>query len=113
MIRNRYGLLFWLHATVIVIAYLSWLLLDWYWVIAAFALYQLQLFVLGDCILSRAQFGRIRPDGSQSSFCYQYLSWMGFTDRQFTVFSDYIMPPVTISLAVIGQLFLGLRPLWF
>jgi hypothetical protein len=111
--RSQFGVIFWLHCLVIAIGYASWRLFDWRIVIAGMLLYYVQLLVFRDCVLTSAQFGNRRTDGSRTTFYFHYLDALGVpvSNRATIIFADYVLPPTVALSAVWSQLLLGLQPL--
>ncbi|MEI8143622.1 MAG: hypothetical protein WCG48_03350 [Candidatus Berkelbacteria bacterium] len=61
-----------LHLLIIIPAYTSSFWLDWRLVIAGVFLYYLQIWILGGCVLTYAQFGRWNE-----SFSARAIMWLG------------------------------------
>ena len=114
MLRGTFGLIFWIHAAIILGGYFSWMLFDWPYVVVGFLLWHLQLALLGDCILTRAQFGNNRRGHPRTTFYYQYVHRMGISasNRQVVIVADYIVPVLAVALAFITQVLFGLHPIW-
>lgn len=98
------------HFLEIVAIWLSPFLVTWWLIIIGIAAYALQLLILGDCFMTRWQFGNKKRG---PTFYYFLLVKMGFSpDMQRVRFiADYIMPPVILGLALVWQLALNNKPL--
>lgn len=97
-----------LHVVLILLAYSSFVWLDWKLVIVGVGLYYMQLLVFGWCVLSLAQFDR-----EKISFHEWYLTKLGIkVNRKRLNFAlTWIIPFVIVGLAVIVQVGLHFAPL--
>ena len=105
-----YNWLFYVHITSTIISLLSWLLIDWVLIAIGIILFYLQPYVIGTCVLTKAQF-----KGKERSFYTYYLRKWGFnvTYEQVRAVIEYTFPPVVFCLALLWQLLLKHRPLLF
>ena len=101
-------LIFWLHVVLIVIAYFSFLYVDWIIILIVAVLLQIQYHIFNGCILTFLQMGR----GSEDTFLWYYLfanqklvtkQTINFTIRN-------ILPVIIIIFAIIAQEWFGLIP---
>lgn len=98
-----FGIIFWLHLAIIVLAYASPFLFHWKWIIPEIILLWVQSWVVGGCVLTHAQFGKHKNLSSYSV----YLELMGFHfERAHVSFVvTYIMPCLVLIIALVGKLF--------
>ena len=100
------------HLFLTVLAYLSWLWLDWR-ILAVLAVAHLILLeIAGGCPLAHAQF----PEDKNKRFYEWWMSKLGvkFTKRNrqpIFIFMRYVMPIVIIGLAILLQIGLNFQPL--
>lgn len=96
-----------LHIALIVMAYSSFVWLDWRLVVLGVGLYYIQLLVFGWCVLSLAQFDR-----EKISFHEWYMTKLGIkVNRKRLNFAlTWIIPFVIVALAVITQIVLHITP---
>ena len=99
-----------LHIIVIILIWASSFLFRWQLVIIGVILNYLQIRLLGDCILTRRQFDLKKRN---VTFHYFILIKMGFKPALHRVrfVTDYIIPSVLISIAIVWQLLLSKQPL--
>lgn len=67
--KKEFGLYFWIHALLLIPAYLSPLLFDWKLVILGAALLEIQYWLIGGCFLTHLQLGENR----NQTFIWYYL----------------------------------------
>ena len=69
-------------------------------------IYYIQEIILGYCVLTRLQFGRIQ---NESTFFLYYLAKLGLRVRRRTlvIVTDFILPPLVIVFAVLWQVVMG------
>lgn len=94
--------LFWLHALLIVAAWLSPLLFSWWLVAIGVGAYYAQLILFKGCILTAAEFGAANGD---ASFYGHYLRRFGLAvdERTVAIVIDYVLPTLLIALAALLQ----------
>ncbi len=102
-----------LHIVLQLLAFTSWLWLD-YKIIAAVALLHLvMLGVLRGCPLSHAQF-----PGDRDKRFYEWefeivgMHLVGRRRRQMRVFMQYILPIIILTAGILTQVAVGIRPLF-
>ncbi|HXK36713.1 MAG TPA: hypothetical protein VJ553_03980 [Candidatus Paceibacterota bacterium] len=113
MFRHDFGPIFWMHLAIIIVIILAPLLFD-VWIIAlGMLVYWLQLMVVGDCVLTRLQFGARERTGSSRSFYFHYLKKLGFVDdaARVTRFIDRTQPILILLVGIVWQWLLGFDPL--
>jgi len=106
--ENLFGLYFWLHLPLVLIANLSFLLADYRLIAFGVCLLLLQFFVLKGCILTIKQFRTYKD----MTFYTIYLEKIGFkfNRRKFMLYMKYVHPFVILLLAILIQLGLGYIP---
>ncbi|MEO6761711.1 MAG: hypothetical protein ABI220_05080 [Candidatus Saccharimonadales bacterium] len=95
-----------LHIIVILLAYSAPFWLDWRLVIAGVIVYYIQIFTIGGCVLSHAQF-----EDKKQSFHEWYLHKIGFTVNRtiLNVILRYVTPPALVGLALAFQVLLSIK----
>lgn len=93
-----------IHLLVIIVAYSSPFWLGWKLIIAAVALYFLQLAIFKGCILSTAQFGKGKP-GFTIYYTKRALLVCGLQigDRSLWYFYNLVLPLIIITVAWLWQ----------
>ena len=109
--KKDFGLIFWIHLVLIILVWLSPFLLSWYIILFFILLYHFQLFVFGDCILTKRQFKNRKR--SETFYSY-YLSKMGMriNKKRLVFFLDYVLPIILFFVSYVIQKF-GFRPFLF
>jgi len=99
----------WIHGLIILLIWLSPFLFHWLGILIGIALYVVQIIIVGDCILTRKQFG-VKKRGP--TFYYYLLVKLGFHPDMQRVrwISDYIMPVIIFLLAMMWQVVLHHQP---
>jgi hypothetical protein len=102
MIKKEFGLVFWLHLILIVFAYLSPFLFNFYIMIVLVLLYYLQIIIFNGCILTEKQFGK----QDHMTFYYPYLIKLGFSvNKKFVYYlMRWIMPLIVLMVSLVLML---------
>ncbi len=110
MNTSYYGPIFWLHCAWSVIAYFSWLLFSWWIVILGAAILQLQFFIFGNCVLTKAEFKEAAKDASWHAV---YLEKLGLkvNRRKVEIAVRYVAPAIVFALILVWQFALAQEPL--
>lgn len=110
-IKSDFGLIFWLHLSLIVFAYASPFLVSWHFIFLGVLTLLMQQIVCRGCILTRTQFG----EDPEMTFYYRYLTLIGFkvNKRLLKFLMAWIMPVIVFLWAVVWQLVLLNDPYWF
>lgn len=105
-----FGFIFWSHLLLILIAYSSPFLFNWKIIVFGSLILIIQYYIFGGCVLNKVQF-----DDANEVFLYPYITMIGLRISRyfFRIFIRYILPLILISLAVIWQVILGIKPLIF
>ena len=110
----KQSLLCGLHILIYVIAYTSWLWVDFRIIALSAILHVIMLEVLRGCPLSRMQF----PDDKEKRFYEWWLSKLGVNvtktperRRDVRIFMQYGMPVIIVLLGVLLQVVIGVNPL--
>lgn len=109
--KKDFGFIFWLHLTLIILAYLSPILFNWKLILFGVIILFLQELIFQGCFLTHAQFGKDR----YMTFYYRYLILMGFkpNKEKLKFLMAWIMPLIVLDLSLILQILLKFRPLIF
>lgn len=107
-IKNNFGIIFWLHLILILIAYSSPILFRWQLIFFGVLFLFLQQIIFQGCLLTHAQFGK-DPD---MTFYYRYLTLMGFrvNKKKLKFLMAWIMPLIVFSISLLLQKVLGIKP---
>ena len=109
--KKDFGLIFWVHLLLIILVWLSPILFSWKIILLLIFIYYLQLFVFGDCILTKKQFGN---EKREETFYSYYLCKIGFkiNKKKLVIFLDYVLPWILFIIAYSIQR-TGFEPLVF
>ncbi len=104
--ENLFGFIFWLHLSLILIAYLSPFLFNYKLILTGIIILFLEYAIFQGCILTNAQFGK---KDKNMTFYTIYLEMLGFhfNRKKLKFFIRYIMPFIVLALALIWQVMLG------
>jgi len=109
IIKNEFGLIFWIHLILIILVYASPFLFNWKLMILFVILYYLQIFIFNGCILTEKQFGKQK----YMTFYYPYLTKLGFKVNKKSLYylMRWFMPLILILISLFLQKILNLKPL--
>jgi len=104
---SDFGFLFWLHVCIILLILSSPFLFDWHLVLIIGCIYEIQIFALGNCVLTQMQFKK-----KEASFYEYYLSKLGFRPQRKTldIMLTYVIPILVLLTALLWQLLLKRKP---
>jgi len=110
-IKNDYGFIFWLHLFVIFFWYITPFLFSWYWLIIGVIFSYMQGLLINGCILTHKQFGKENND----TFWGYYLRKININLSKETakIIFFWLEPIVVLFMALVLQLSLNIKPLWF
>ena len=111
--EKDYGSTFWIHLIMVLIAYLSWTLFSWYYILVGIIIVRLSHFCFNGCIVTIKEFGK---ETDETTFIGYYLQKWGIikrNTRKVKWFIRNISPVIIFILAIIWQVLLGLKPLIF
>ena len=99
-IKGEFGLLFYLHLILIFTVWASPLLFPWYVVAIGFVLYNIQLYLVGNCLLTILQFKTNTPT---LGFYGHYSKYLGLEcyAKKIDWASDYILPSALLATSLI------------
>jgi len=105
------GIIFWSHLILILIAYSSPFLFSWKLILLGVVVLLTQFVVLKKCILTTLQFG----DKKYITFYTLYLEKLGlkFNRKKLYILMRYIMPFIVLLVALIWQILLKHKPIFF
>ena len=106
--KKDFGPIFWLHTTLELLEWFSFLLIDWQILFVLLVLLEIQYAVFGGCVLALAEFGK----GKNYTFTWYYLVkiFPNLDPVKTTWVLRYIVPILVLVLAVYIQVFLGYNP---
>ena len=101
-LKGEFGPIFWLHLLVIILVWTSPFWLPWPAILLFIIIYYFQIWLLGGCIFTQAQFKHVSHD---HSFYYHYLRKLGLRPdkRKLHVFLNYIAPWIILMSAYLYQ----------
>lgn len=104
-----FGVVFWIHLFLIILAYSSPFLFDWKLILIGVIMLLLQFIILKQCVLTTAQFG----DEKYMTFYTIYLEILGFKFRRKSIyiFMRYVMPFIVLIIALLYQVIFEFKPL--
>ena len=100
---KEFGKIFWIHLILILAAWSSPFWINWKFILFFIFLYYIQIFVIGDCILTRRQFNSKKRE---MTFYYFYLTKMGFKvdKKKIKFLADFVFPWIIFFIAVLWQI---------
>jgi len=107
--NNLFGVIFWLHIGLEIIAFSSPFLFSWWLILIAIIILSVQYYVVGGCIMNKWQFGKTED----VTFLYPYCKLIGLSIEleKLKFFMRVILPVIILSIAVIWQIFMGNAPI--
>ena len=99
----KFDLLFWLHLTIVLLAYISPFVLDWKSITVFLGLHFLQILIFGNCVLTIKQF---KVKETKESFTYEVVTQMmgfNFDKQRFHFILINIVPFVVLGVAIMWQ----------
>ena len=102
--KKDYGIIFWIHLAIIVMALLSPFWLSWEIILIGICLGYMQLFLFKGCIFTRFELG-----STEETFRGHYFRKIGFkiNSKKLKLFFYWIEPIMILSLAIIWQVIFG------
>jgi hypothetical protein len=106
--KKDFGLIFWLHTTLELLEWFSFLLIDWQILLFLLVLLQIQYSFLGGCVLAQAEFGKDK----NYTFTWYYLVkiFPNLDPKRTTLVLRYIIPILILALAIYFQVVVGYSP---
>lgn len=106
--RKDFGIYFWIHILLLILAYLSFLFVDWKIILIIVVLLQLQYSILGGCLLTHLEMGK---DKNETFLWYYLRKIYPKLDAKRTKFVIRVIVPVVILiLGLFFQIKLGFEP---
>lgn len=98
VVKKDFGFTFWIHLILIVFVWISPLIFNWEIILILILIYYFQLFVFGNCILTKKQFGEAKRE---ETFYSYYLEKMGIRvdKKKLVIFLDYILPFLLLGVS--------------
>ena len=116
MVKNDYGLIFWIHLLVILAYLITPFVLGWQWILLIVALFYVQNFFFKNCILTKAQLdNRGDVDESEKNFYAYYFKKMSpkVDPRWVKKYFAYSLMWTVFTISLIWQLVFSHQPYWF
>ena len=106
--KKDYGAIFWLHTTLELLEWFSFLLIDWQILLALLILLEIQYSVLGGCVLAHIELGKDK----NYTFTWYYLVkiFPNLDPKKTTFVLRVIVPFLILVLAIYLQVFVGYKP---
>ena len=97
--------MFWAHLAVIVLFYTTPFYLHWQFILIGVVLFYIQIFILGNCILTLREF----TGAGTTDFHYYYLTKLGIplNERATVFYTKYLAPLVILGMAILWQIVLS------
>lgn len=109
--QKHYGVFFWIHLALFLFSIFMWIFISWWIVVVVEIILQLQYWLLRGCILSKAEFGKGKDEACVP---YYLKKWNLIKDKEKTkIFIRYYLAAFRVSCALIWQLVLSFKPLFF
>ena len=107
--KGDFGPIFYLHTTLELLEWFSFLLIDWQILFSLLILLEIQYAVFGGCVLARAEFGKDK----NYTFTWYYLVkiFPNLDPKKTTWVLRYIIPILVLVLAIYLQVFVGYTPI--
>ncbi len=104
--------IFLIHTFLSLIFVLAFILFSWYLIIIGIIIYYLQIFLIGNCILTNIEFN---SSSKRNSWYHFYLTKLGFKlDRdKVNFFVIYIKPWIILCISLVLQIVFKINPLLF
>ena len=112
ILHSDFGLLFWLHLSLILLAYSSWFLFSWQWIILGSIILWIQYWFFDGCVLSQIHFGKERAQFTFVAYYFEKIN-LNFDKNKLTFFIRHIIPFLLMFLAIIWQIIFNKKPLIF
>ena len=107
--QKDYGSIFWIHLLINLIFIFSWLLFSWLIIVIGEIVLQLQYWLLGGCIFSKAEFGH-----DEACMPYYLKKWRFIKNKKKArKFIRYYLPIIVIAISLVWQILLNHNPLIF
>jgi hypothetical protein len=108
MKENEFGFWFWVHAVLLVPAYLSPIFFDWKLIVLGVVILQIQYWLIDGCILTHLEMGK---DKNETFIWYYLVKIFPTLNAKKTKFFIRIMVPIFLIIAgYIMQEYFGLHP---
>ena len=109
--RKDFGPVFWLHALLLIPAYLSPILVDYRLIIVGVIILQIQYWITGGCFLTHWEMG---PDNNETFMWYYLKKWYPKLDPKKTKFViRVVVPGALIIFGILLQVIYTFQPLLF
>lgn len=109
-LHSDFGLFFWLHLSLILLAYASWFLFSWWIVITGSIILWIQYWFFKGCILTQFHLGKSEGDSAFVSYYFEKIN-ISFDRNKLTFFIHHMVPLILILLTIIWQILLNKEPL--
>ena len=96
---------FWTHLFLIILIWASPFFINWKIIVFFIFLYYLELFIFGDCIITKKQFKTKKREMTFYSFLLEKTGF-NFSRKKIRYLADYIFPWLILAIALVWQLVL-------
>lgn len=107
--KRDFSIVFWVHLALILTIWASPVLFPWSAIAIGIPLYYLQIGVLGECVLTRAEFGTFKPTYGFYGHYSKYIG-LGRYARQIDWATGWILPGALGILGFVLQYLAGVGP---
>jgi len=110
-LQSDFGLIFYVHLVLILIAYSSPFLFRWQLILLGILFLYIQQIIFQGCLLTHAQFGK----DPHMTFYYKYLTILGIkvNKKKLKFLMAWIMPFLVFLVSLLLQKIIGIKPLLF
>jgi hypothetical protein len=108
-LKKDFGVVFWIHLTLILLAYFSPFFFRWQIIFVMVFASFIQQVIFKGCILTHAQFGK----DPHMTFYYRYLTLLGINvnKEKLKFLMTWIMPILVLLFVLFWQVILGIDPI--
>lgn len=109
--NNLFGIIFWLHLCLEIVAVFSPFLFSWWIILMFIVILSIQYYIIGGCIMNKWQFKKTED----VTFLYSYLRMAGIDVelKKLKFFMRVILPLIILSVAIVWQIFMAKTPALF
>lgn len=108
--KKEFGFWFWLHILILIPAYLSPILFDWWIIFIVAIILQIQYWLLGGCFLTHLELGKDKNE----TYLWYYLRkiFPNLSQKKMNITIRVIIPVVLIIISYILQNIFNLKPIF-
>ena len=104
--KNDFGLVFWVHLILLILIIASPFLFSLAVIIITIALFWIQFFIFGGCVLTFKQFGKTDPEMTFWYYLFTLLK-LDVNKKKVKIAVRYILPFIIVVMTILWQSILG------